>query len=212
VAASSLALRYLARPEASTLLILGTGQVAQQIAASHAATRPIRQVGVHGRDRAKVAALVERLDSQGFAATAVDDLPQAVANADIVSCATLSREPLIRGEWLRPGTHVDLIGGFTPQMREADDDAIRSASVFIDTEGARHEAGDIVVPLRSGALPSSRILADLADLVSARHPGRTRPDEITLFKSVGAASEDLAAAALAYERALQSTSSGSASG
>ncbi len=202
VAASSLAARYLARADAQALLVVGTGHVAQQIAASHAAIRPIRQVGVHGRDKAKTSALASALRDQGFEAAVVSDLAAAVAEADIVSCATLSREPLIKGEWLRPGTHLDLIGGFTPLMREADDDAIRRSSVFIDTEGARHEAGDIVAPLGSGVLGPDGVLADLADLVGGRHPGRTRDDEITLFKSVGAASEDLAAAALAYERTL----------
>jgi alanine dehydrogenase len=157
VAASSLAVRYLAREDASRLLIVGTG-----------------------------------------------DLAQAVAEADIVSCATLSRTPLIQGGWLRPGTHLDLIGGFTPAMREADDAAIRRAQVFIDTDGARHEAGDIAGPLESGVLAPDAIAADLAALAGGRHPGRTDPDAITLFKSVGASSEDLAAAALAYERRLAS--------
>jgi alanine dehydrogenase len=204
VAASSLAVRYLAREDASRLLIVGTGEVARQIAASHAAVRPIRHVAVHGRDPAKVAAFVARLGDEGFLAAPAGDLAQAVAEADIVSCATLSRTPLIQGGWLRPGTHLDLIGGFTPAMREADDAAIRRAQVFIDTDGARHEAGDIAGPLASGVLAPDAIAADLAALAGGRHPGRTDPDAITLFKSVGASSEDLAAAALAYERRLAS--------
>ncbi len=200
VAASSLAARYLARPDASRLLIVGTGQLAGHLAQSHAAVRPIRQVSVWGRDGAKAASLAAELQAAGFEARAVADLGAAVAEADIVSCATLSREPLVRGEWLRPGTHLDLIGGFTPLMREADDEAVRRASVFIDTEGARTEAGDIVQPLRSGVLAEERILADLPALTRGAHPGRQGPDEITLFKSTGAAAEDLAAAILAFER------------
>lgn len=206
VAASSLAARYLARADASRLLIVGTGQVAAQIAASHAAVLPIRDVAVWGRDADKAAALASRIATDGFAAKPVADLPAAVAEADIVSCATISREPIVRGAWLRPGTHLDLIGGYRPDMREADDEAVRRASVFIDTEGALHEAGDIVAPLRSGIIAESDILADLAGLASGRHPGRRSPDEITLFKSTGAAAEDLAAAILAYERATGVTS------
>ena len=201
VAASSLALRYLARPDASRLLIVGTGQLAGHVAQSHAAARPIRQVSVWGRDPAKAEALAGKLAAEGYVARAVSDLAAAVTEADIVSCVTLSREPLVRGEWLRPGTHLDLIGGFTPGMREADDEAVRRASVFIDTEGALTEAGDIVQPLRSGVLAQRGILADLPALTRGQHAGRQSPDEITLFKSTGAAAEDLAAAILAYERA-----------
>ena len=200
VAASSLAARYLARPDASRLLIVGTGQLASHLAQSHAAVRPIRQVRVWGRDAAKAAELARKLAAEGVEAEPVADLPSAVAEADIVSCATLAREPLVRGEWLRPGTHLDLIGGFTPLMREADDEAVRRSFVFIDTEGARKEAGDIVVPLRSGVLDESGILADLPALARGQHPGRRAADEITLFKSTGAAAEDLAAAILAFER------------
>jgi ornithine cyclodeaminase len=200
VAASSLAARYLARPDASRLLIVGTGQLAGHLAQSHAAVRPIRQVAVWGRDPAKAQALAARLARDGFEAHAAPDLAAAVGAADIVSCVTLSREPLVRGEWLRPGTHLDLIGGFTPAMREADDEAVRRAAIFIDTDGARTEAGDIVQPLRSGALAADGIVADQPALTRGQHPGRRSADEITLFKSTGAAQEDLAAAILAFER------------
>ena len=201
VAASSLAVDYLARPDASRLLVVGAGEVACQFAASHAAVRPIRQVAVWARDPSRATALAQELARQGFEADTVSDLERAVASADIVSCATLSREPLIRGEWLNPGTHLDLVGGFTPAMREADDEAIRRASVFIDTEGARREAGDIAGPLASGVLANDAIVADFASLTRGLHPGRTSDREITLFKSVGTAAEDLAAAQLAYRLA-----------
>jgi ornithine cyclodeaminase len=203
VAASSLALKYLGRPDASKLLVIGTGAVARQVAASHAAVRPIRQVAVWGRDQAKAADLVRSLEGEGFTANLAPDLPDAVADSDIVTTATLSPTPLIHGKWLRPGTHVDLIGGFTPAMREADDEAVRRASVFIDTEGALKEAGDIVQPLKSGALTRDRIAADLPALVAGAHPGRRSADEITLFKSTGAAAEDLAAAILVYGQISQ---------
>jgi alanine dehydrogenase len=202
VAASALAASYLARKDASTLLIVGTGRLAGLMAQAQASIRPIRRVLVWGRDSAKAAALAASLCAD-FPETAVaPSLPGAVAAADIVSCMTLSREPLIRGEWLRPGTHLDLVGGFTPEMREADDEAIRRASVFIDTPGALAEAGDIVIPVTSGVLAREAIRADLAALASGHHPGRASDGEITLFKSVGASQEDLAAAVLCYERAM----------
>lgn len=200
VAASSLAVRYLARPESSRLLIVGTGQVAAAIAASHAAVRPIREVAVWGRDPARAAALAARLAAEGFDAHPAADLPAAVAAADIVSCCTLSRTPLVEGAWLRPGTHLDLIGGFTPEMREADDAAVARATVVVDTPAALAEAGDLIGPTATGALRPDGIATDLFGLASGRHPGRRRAEEITLFKSVGAAIEDLAAAVLCHTR------------
>jgi ornithine cyclodeaminase len=162
--------------------------------------RPIKQVTVWGRNKAAAAALVTRLAGNGYAISATDDLEAAVRSADIVSCATLAKDPVVRGAWLAPGTHLDLVGGFTPAMRETDDDAIRRAAVFVDTRaGATKEAGDIVQPLASGVLAADGIRGDLFDLACGRTPGRTAPDQITLFKSVGTALEDLAAAQLAYE-------------
>jgi ornithine cyclodeaminase/alanine dehydrogenase-like protein (mu-crystallin family) len=198
-AASALAAGYLARPDSSTLLMVGTGSLAPHLVAAHAAARPIREVRVWGRSADKAAALAARLDGAGLRAIAVSDLAGAVAAADIVSCATLSAEPLVRGPWLRPGTHLDLVGGFTPAMREADDDAVRRSRVFVDTPAALEEAGDVVQPLQGGILKREDV-ADLFDLVRGRRPGRQAEAEITLFKSVGAALEDLAAARLAYER------------
>ena len=204
-AASALAAHHLARPDAATLTVIGTGRLARHLAAAHAANRPIARILVWGRDARKAQSAIDDIRTEpGLASLAVTfapDLADAVASADIVSCATLSWEPLVRGEWLRPGTHVDLVGGFTPQMREADDEAIRRASVFIDTAGALVEAGDIVVPLATGILAREGIAADLRALVRGQHRGRASPEEITLFKSVGASEEDLAAAILAFEQA-----------
>ena len=106
------------------------------------------------------------------------DLAEAAAPSDIITCATLSREPLVRGAWLKPGAHLDLVGGYRPDMRETDDDAIRRARVFVDTEAALHEAGDIVQPLRSGVLARERIAGDLFGLVRGdmRRPARRRRD------------------------------------
>lgn len=202
VAASALAASYLARKDAATLLLVGTGRLARSMAQAHAAVRPIGRVLVWGRDPSKAAELVGALRGEFSAVSVATDLAAAVAEADVVSCMTLSREPLIQGGWLRPGTHLDLVGGFRPDMREADDKAIRRASVFIDTAGAMSEAGDIAAPLASGVLSRNAIHADLAALARGTHPGRRTDDEITLFKSVGASQEDLAAAILCYERAL----------
>ena len=199
-AASALAAEFLARPDATVHLMVGTGALAPYLAPAHAAVRPIRQTLVWGRNPAKAAALAARLVSNGLAAEPVVDLADAVAGADIVTCATLAPEPLIRGEWLRPGAHIDLVGGYTPQMREADDKAVRRARVYIDTEAALQEAGDIVQPLHSGALSREGVAGDLFQLVRRERPGRLDDREITLFKSVGSALEDLAAAELAVSR------------
>jgi ornithine cyclodeaminase len=128
-----------------------------------------------------------------------DRLEDVVREADIVSCATLAEEPLVQGRWLKEGAHVDLVGGFTPKMREADDDAIRRARVFVDTRaGAFKEAGDIVQPLQRGVLKEADVQADLFGLCRGTEPGRQSASEITLFKSVGTAIEDLGAAMLVW--------------
>ena len=124
--------------------------------------------------------------------------------ADIVCCATSSATPVLRGQWLKPGTFVDLVGGFTPSRREADDDVVRHARIFVDTfAGALVEAGDILEPLARGVIARERIEAELADLVCGRARGRVSGEEITVFKSVGTAIEDLAAARLVVDAALQ---------
>ncbi|MGP1397962.1 MAG: ornithine cyclodeaminase family protein [Inquilinaceae bacterium] len=200
-AASALAASYLARPDAANLLIVGTGRLAPNLAAAHAAVRPIRRITVWGRSQPKALALADSLATAGFEAAATEDLAQATAQADIVSCATLSTTPLIRGDWLSPGVHLDLVGGFTPAMREADDTAVTRSTLFADTrDGVLKEAGDIVQPIAAGIVAETDIAADLYDLTRGTHPGRTGRDEITLFKSVGAALEDLAGAVLVYDR------------
>ena len=202
-AASALAADYLARPDASRLTVVGTGRLSLNVIEAHASMRPIKEVRIWGRSAEKAAAMAEKARALGFAAEPATDLEAAVRAADIVSTVTLSNEPLINGEWLSPGCHLDLIGGFKPTMREADDAAIRRAHVFVDTRaGATKEAGDIVVPLASGVLSLDGIEAELAELTTNAHTGRQSADDITLFKSVGAASEDLAGAILAYETVM----------
>lgn len=199
-AASALAADYLARPDARRLLMIGAGAMAPHLIAAHCAVRPIDTVTIWARDPAKAAALARDLDRATLprpcAVAVATDLPAALADADVASAATLATEALIHGGDLPPGIHVDLVGGFTPAMREADDAAVRRASVFVDTRtGATTEAGDIVQPLQAGVITAADIRADLFDLAAGRHRGRETPAEITLFKSVGTALEDLAAAA-----------------
>lgn len=192
-AASALAGDYLARPDAARLLVVGAGHVASMLAPAWAAVRPIQTVAVWNRSPAGAERLAADLRAQGFAATATTDLPAAVAAADIVSCATLATSPVISGAWLRPGTHLDLIGAYRPDMREADTQAVQMAQVFIDTDAALAEAGDLT---QAGPVT---IQGSLFSLCRNEHPGRRGADEITLFKSVGSAIEDLAAAGVVYQ-------------
>ncbi|HSR72004.1 MAG TPA: ornithine cyclodeaminase family protein [Kiloniellales bacterium] len=200
-AASALASGYLSRPDSRRLLMVGTGTLAPYLIQAHLAVRPIREVLIWGRNPDKAARLAKRLDQLQPEIAPTEDLEGAVQGADIVSCATLSRDPLVKGAWLQPGQHLDLVGGFRPDMRETDDAAIRRARVFVDTRaGACAEAGDIVQPIESGALDPDDIAADLFELTRGERAGRRYYDQITLFKSVGTALEDLAAAQLAAER------------
>ena len=197
--ASALAASYLARKESHRLLMVGTGALAPHLIEAHASVRPIRDVRIWGRDLQKAAKLAQTLNTSQLRVEAAPDLAAAMREADIISCATLSKLPLLRGEWLHPGQHVDLVGSYAPDMREADDAAVRRATVFIDTETALKESGDLVQPLASGALTRERVAGTLADLARQRTAGRKSDTEITLFKSTGTALEDLTAAILVYE-------------
>ncbi|MDE0421776.1 MAG: ornithine cyclodeaminase family protein [Gammaproteobacteria bacterium] len=197
-AVSALAASYLARADAQELLVVGAGRVANNLADAFRAVRPIKEVVVWDVDAGMAGRLAERLTVEGFRAGVAQDLEAAVTRADIISCATLATDPLIAGVWLRPGLHLDLIGSFTPGMREADDDAVQRARVYIDTGGALEESGDLIEPIRSGALTAERIAGDLAGLCRGTAPGRANEQEITLFKSTGSALADLAAATLAH--------------
>lgn len=199
-AASALAARHLAREDASRMLMVGTGRLSANVIEAHASVRPIRHVTIWGRDAKKAEATAKELRLGDISVTVATDLEAAAREADIISCATLSSEPLVRGDWLKAGAHLDLIGAFKPTMRESDDRAAARASIFVDTrEGALSEGGDIVQPIRSGVITVDAIRADLFELARGEHPGRTKAEEITLFKSVGAALEDLAGAVLAFE-------------
>jgi alanine dehydrogenase len=206
-AASALAAGWLAREDSKTLLVVGTGALAPAMAAAHAAARPLRRILVWGRNAAKAEHAAQRvreeLESDGrnvkVETVTVSDLASAAGTADIISCATTSKTPILQAAWLAPGTHVDLVGGFRADMREADDALMGVASIFVDTfAGALAEAGDLVQPMANGTLKRRSIRAELADLSRGLHPGRTDASEITVFKSVGTALEDLCAAELAW--------------
>jgi ornithine cyclodeaminase len=199
VAASALAADYLARKDARRLLVVGAGRVASLIPDAYRAVRQIEHIDIWDIDAASAARLAQNLERQGLKASVATDLEAAVRAADIVSAATLATVPLIRGEWLRPGTHVDLIGGFTPAMREADDEAVRRSSVYIDTREALHEAGDLVQPIRAGLFSTDLVRATLDELCRNDVYARTSDNEITLYKAVGTALADLAAATMVYE-------------
>jgi ornithine cyclodeaminase len=199
--ASALAATYLAREDASRLLIVGAGALSRFLAKAHAAVRPISSIHIWNRTAANAEKAAADLRAEGLKAEAANDLGGEIAKADIVSCCTITDTPLVKGALLKPGAHLDLVGGFTPAMREADDDAIRRATVFVDTRGgATKEAGDIVQPLASGVLKPEKIAGDLYDLSRGVTGGRETAEEITLFKSVGAAIEDLAAGIAVYEK------------
>lgn len=198
-AASALAARELARDNADSLLVVGTGKLAPMLVEAHAAVRPIRTVRIWGRNPDKAAALAEQFRDR-FDCEAVTDLEAAVSEADIISCATLSTEALIRGEWLQPGTHLDLVGAFRPTMRETDSQCLARSDVFVDTyAGALGEAGDILQAIDEGVFSKSDLRAELAEILRGEKPGRTDDKAITLFKSVGASLEDLAAAIEVWE-------------
>ncbi len=199
--ASALAARYLAREDAAHLVMVGAGALAPHLIRAHSSVRPIKRVTLWNRTRSRAVATTFALSAAGIEPNLADDLEAAVRTADIVSCATLSTEPVVCGAWLKKGTHVDLVGAFTPKMREADDEAVRRARVYVDARaGAPKGSGDIAIPLKKKVLALKDIQGDLFELSRGKAKGRKRKDEITLFKSVGNAIEDLAAAMLVWRR------------
>lgn len=197
VATSALAASWLARPDARRLLVVGAGRLAQRLPWAHRVVRPIEEVQVWARRPEQARALAGQWREQGLQAEAVDDLEAAVRAADIVSCATLATAPLVHGTWLAPGSHLDLIGSFTPQMREADDACLTQARVAVDTEEALSKSGDLIGPIERGALDPAAVVT-LDQLARGKAQGRQSASQRTVFKSVGMALEDLAAAMLVH--------------
>ncbi len=198
-AAAALAADYLARKNASTLVLVGAGSLATHFALAHAAIRPIKHVLIYNRTHDKAVRVARELHADGLAAEAVTDLQAAMAKADIVSGVTSATGPVIKGAWVKPGTHIDLTGSYKPTARETDAAAVGMARVYVDTyEGAHAEAGDLLLAQSEGQFSMKNIQGDLAQLCKGVVQGRKSDAEVTLFKSSGTALEDLAAAAMVY--------------
>jgi ornithine cyclodeaminase/alanine dehydrogenase-like protein (mu-crystallin family) len=196
-ATSALAAQYLSRPDASVHLMVGAGALSPFFIKAMRSVRPVSRSIIWNKTRGNAARIASQLAAEGIAVEVVDDLESAVRDADIVSTATLSREPLVRGSWLKPGAHLDLVGAFTPEMRETDDDCVLRARLFVDTHGgALKEGGDLVQPIRAGLVSKEKVEADLFDLARGSVKVVRAAGDITLYKSTGGAVFDLATAAL----------------
>lgn len=198
-ATSALAARALATASPARLLVVGTGRLAPWMIRAYRALHPsLSRMALWGRDAAAAARLADALSEEGIPVHVAPALPEAVADADIVSCVTTAHAPVVRGAWLRPGTHLDLVGGFTPAMREADDEAVARARIVVDhADSALTEAGDLVQPLANGTITRDAIVGDLGAVLRGEVIARRAATDLTLFKSVGHALEDLAGARLA---------------
>jgi len=183
---SLLAARMLARAESERMVIVGAGAVAASLAEAYRAVFPKLRIGIWNRSPSRAEALAARLG-----ASVVKDLGAAVRSSDIVACATMSAEPVLMGAWLRPGTHVDLVGAFTPKMREADNDVLKRGRLFVDCrETTVGHIGEIMIPMEAGLITARDILGDLPDMLAER-TGRQSASEITVFKNGGGAHLDL---------------------
>lgn len=198
VATSALAARFLSRENSRKLLLIGSGKVASLVPDAYKAIRPIEEVAVWDINPASAEQLVHSLNASGFKAHVVEDLQQETASADIISAATLATDPVIRGEWVSAGTHIDLIGGFTPMMREADDTVMKRGAIYIDTPEALKEAGDLTQPLQNGIINEHNIIGTLRGLCRDECAGRSSAEQITVFKAVGSSLADLVAARMTY--------------
>jgi ornithine cyclodeaminase/alanine dehydrogenase-like protein (mu-crystallin family) len=189
---SALGADYLARHDAEVLLVVGAGGLAPHVVMAHRSVRPgIRRVLIWNRTLARAEELAARLASPAIEVLAVTDLDRAVGQANIISCVTMATEPLVRGALLQPGTHVDLIGAYLPEMREADDEVMRRGRLFVDTRKGCTHAGEIAEPIAKGIITLGSIQADLFDLCAGRRSGRADSNEITVYKNVGGAHLDL---------------------
>ena len=198
VADSLLGATLLARQDSETLLLVGAGTIASQLAEAYPVLFPsIKRILIWNRTHQNAEKLAAKING-----TAIESLEEAVKQADIISSATVSVEPIIKGDWLQPGTHLDLIGAFRPDMREADDKAMQVSRVFVDSRKTTlGEIGELIKPIESGAITEADVLADLYDLVRAA-PGRLTPEDITLYKNGGGAHLDLMTATHILQQTL----------
>jgi ornithine cyclodeaminase len=194
---SALGARFLARADVATLLMVGAGGLAPHLIAAHRAVRPsIERVLVWNRTAARAESVAASVGAE-----AVTDLAEAVARADVVCTATMTKQPLVAGAWLRPGTHVDLVGAFRPDHREVDDEAVRRAELYVDHRLATlTECGDLVLPLEAGTISAEDVRGDLYELCRGAVTGRTDDGAITLFENGGGGHLDLMTAQLAWRR------------
>lgn len=199
---SAVASNLLARAGARTLLMMGAGKLAPHLIKAHSAVRPIDRVLIWNRTQANAERLASELEREGVPARAVTDAREATAEADIVSCATFATEPILKGADLKPGAHVDLVGGYQPHFREADGETVRRGGrLYVDSRQSTVEVcGDVLDPIAEGVLDPSAII-DLFELARGDRPGRGSDEEITVFKSGGGGHEDLAAALALYAAA-----------
>jgi len=200
---SALGAQLLARENITSMLMIGAGELARHLITAHCGVRPsIRQVYVWNRTPAKAeqlckGGLPEQFEQVEF--IAVEDLAQTASKVDLISSATATKKPLIRGEWLRAGTHLDLVGAYTPEMREADDECLQRASLFVDArETTIEHIGELMIPIAKAVIDTDDVLADLYDLCQKRHGGRSSDDEITLYKNGGGGHLDLMLARIIY--------------
>ena len=199
--ASALAADYLAKKNADTLLMVGTGNLAPHMIKAHCVVRDYSRILIWGRNEEKAERLALSLDIKDKEIVAKNDLKEASNVADVISCATLSQRPLIMGDWIKPGQHLDLVGAFTPDMAEVDSKAVAMSKIVVDTyEGALSESGELINALKGGCIKKKDILSDLRGLILKEKSIRNDSNDITLFKSVGTALEDLAAAELVIEK------------
>lgn len=196
---SVLGAQLLARPDSRHLVIVGAGVMASCLARAYSAAFPLERISIWARRPEQAEVLAARLQLPGVAVAAAADLPAALADADIVSSATMAREPILFGDWIRPGTHVDLVGAYLPDAREADDQLMAAASVFVDNRETTRHIGEIVQPIVSKAVGPDYVRGDLYDLVAAPGPARVSAGEITVFKNGGGAHLDLMIAAYVAE-------------
>lgn len=198
---SALAAEYLAPKNARHLLVVGSGKVAAHLVQAHSEVRHYEKITVWTRNHQKLNLFVQKLRDDGYPVAAAEDLETAVKEADVISAATLSPTPVICGQWVKRGAHLDLIGSHKPDTREADDDAILKSDIYVDSrEGALHETGELAIPISNGILQPGAVKATIRELCTGLHPGRQSENENTLFKSAGLAVEDLAAALLVYQK------------
>lgn len=204
-AASALAASYLAKESASSMLMIGTGALSLNLIKAHSCIRPIKKVFIWGRDLKKATRIANEFKNGLMEVKAVRDYKEFIPKADIISCATLSKTPLVLGKYLVPGQHLDMVGAYKKDMREADDETLLRSDIFLDTyQGGLKETGDLVIPLENGTIKESDIKADLFELCSKTKKGRISEQEITFFKSVGHASEDLISARYYFDQYIRS--------